>query len=436
METQPASSLPAEPLRVESLQTPSQRVGLGFLALLAVGAVVLQMGLSGIGALLLPSQIVALDPAHKVADLGAISSVGALVALVANLLGGTFSDRTTGRWGRRRPWMLMGALGCVLALWVLLQSHIIVLLGLGFALYQFFANITLAPLAALIPDRVPEQQRGIASGMYGLGIALGIIIAAVLIGSVIKLAQPTYLIMIGVTLVFFVPFSLFLPAQPVPRGSVPAFHLGTFLKGFWVSPRHYPDFWWAFVIRFIPGLGFFIGLSFLFYYLQDAVQYQRVFPGQTALQGTATITVIAEIALAFSIVLGGILSDRVGRRKPFIIASLVGLAIALLLFALLQTWTFAVLGGILLGLSAGVYLAVDLALVTQVLPSAETHGKDLGIMNIASSLPTSLAPAIAGITLSAFHGANPHVAYGVLFVAAALICLVTILAVPQIKGVK
>lgn len=433
MEDLPVSSL-TSPL--ETLQAPTKPVSTGFLLFLTTGVVVLYIGFSGIGSLLLPAQVDAIDPQNKVADLGAITSLSALIAVLANLLSGTFSDRTTIRLGRRRPWILGGAIGCAIALFVLMHATTIGVLGAGAMLYQFFGNMTLAPINALVPDRVPERQRGLASGLLGLGLPLGSIVAAVLVGSVFKGPQTTYLVNLVVVLVFFVPFALLVPDSAVTRGTFPAFRLGEFLKGFWIDPRRHPDFAWAFVVRFIPVMGYFVGTSYLFYYLQDAVEYQRIFPGQTALQGAATVTLISTVALIVALVLAGTLSDRFSRRKPFVIGSLITLATALIVYGFFQTWTIVMLASALLGLAMGTYLAVDLALTTLVLPSAATRGKDLGIMNIAFTLPIALAPAMAGAVLSILRGAGPHVGYTVLFVLAAALSLLGILAVLQIKSVN
>lgn len=436
MEERPVSVLSPSLEVPEALQTPTRPARLRFLLLLTTGVMVLYLGFNGISSLLVPAQIDALDPAHKIADLGVITSIGALIAVIANLLSGAFSDRTTVRWGRRRPWVFAGALGCAVALGVLMQARNVFLVGLGVAFYQFFGNMTLAPLNALVPDRVPERQRGTASGLIGLGFPFGSIIAAILIGSVIKVPQFTYLVMIVLVLGFFVPFALLFSDRALPRGTFSAFHLGTFLKGFWVSPRAFPDFAWAFVVRFIPVLGYYVGTSYLFYYLQDAVGYQRLFPGQTALQGASTVTLISTVTLVLALVLGGVFSDRLQRRKPFVIGSLLAMAGALLLYGFSPSWPMVMLASALAGFAMGAYLAVDLALTTLVLPSAQTRGKDLGIMNIAFTLPISLAPALSGVVLSALQGAGPHISYAVLFLCAALLSLLGIFAVLRIRSVK
>lgn len=431
-----ASQEASETLDVARETASRLPVRLSFLLAITGGVIVFYLCFAGIGGLLIPSQIAAIDPTHKVADLGVIATVTALAAFIVGPISGALSDRTTTRFGRRRPWIFGGTVGSALALALLIRADSILLLGLGVMLYQAFANVALAALNALVPDLVPERQRGTASGLIGLGLPIGSIAAAILVGGLTKIPQTAYLVMLIITLIFLFSFSLLVHERPIDRETVPPFRLTEFFKGFWINPRQHPDFAWAFAVRFIPILGFYVGNAYLFYYLQDAVQYQRVFPGQTALQGAAIITAVETGALTLSILLGGVLSDRFQRRKPFVIISVTFLAVGLLLYGFVQVWTVVLIACVILGLAMGSYLAVDLALTTLVLPTAEAHGKDLGIMGIAFTLPGSFAPGISGFILLAFQGAGPHTSYAVLFTLAAFLTLVGIPAVLQIKGVR
>src|SRR5262249_3664714 len=160
--------------------------------------------------LLLPLQISTIDPAHKVANLGIVTSVAVLLALIGNPLAGALSDRTISRFGRRRPWILVGAIASALALAVLFSAHSVVMVFIGWSAFQLFSNFILAALAAIIPDQVPEAQRGTISGIVGLATIVGSIIGSVLIGMVIKAPAPSYLLLIVLILVILVPYAFFL----------------------------------------------------------------------------------------------------------------------------------------------------------------------------------------------------------------------------------
>lgn len=408
----------------EALQEPTQPASLGFM--LAIGAVQLALFVCyiGIGALLLPLQIGQLAPANKIVDLSLFTGISVLIALVSNPVAGALSDRTTSRFGRRRPWILVGGILTAASLFIMVQASTIPLLFLGWCGIQLSSNLVLAAVTATIPDRVPEGQRGMVSAIYGLGVPLGGIIGSLLVGQVFKTPAGSYTLMLVLVLLTTVPLSLFLPDKVLPKGYLPPFHFGTFIKNFWIDPRKYPDFAWAWLTRFIPFIGYFMGAGYVFYYLQDAVKYP------SPLQGASTFQIISTIVVVISTLLGGVLSDRLNRRKLFVVFSVSIIALALLILGFLQTWTFVMIGAGVLGFGFGAYLTVDVAITTLVLPSAEGRAKDMGIVNIASTLPQSLAPVIAGFILSLTHN------YTLLYSVAAVFVLLGIFVVMQIKAVQ
>jgi MFS family permease len=409
----------------EALQAPTQPVGRGFMFALTAAAISLYILYAGIGALLLPYQIGLLDPAHKVAILSFFTSITVLIALFANPIAGAFSDRTTSRFGRRRPWILAGGLLTMVGLLFMWQANSIPLLFLGYCFVELFSNFVLAALTATIPDQVPENQRGTVSGIYGLATGLGGILGAILAGQLFKSAPTTaYVVMLLIVLLTTIPFALFLHDKVLPKGHMPAFHLGAFLKNFWINPRTYPDFGWAWLTRFIPFVGYFLGITYIFYYLQDVVKYPA------ALQGASTFSIVAAVVSLLSTVLGGFLSDRLKLRKLFVIVGMCIMAVAMLLLAFFQVWLAVVVAAAVLGFGLGAYLAVDVAIVTLVLPSAENRAKDMGIVNIANTLPHSVAPVLAGLILALTHS------YSVLYLAATIFVLLGIFTVMPIKAVR
>lgn len=419
-----ASELP------EALQVPTRKVGMGFLLALSLVSTVLFMCYVGIGSLLLPLQISTIDPAHKVANLGIVTSISVLLALVGNPLAGALSDRTTSRFGRRRPWIFVGALASALALFILLTAQSIPMIFIGWSAFQLFSNFILAALTAIVPDQIPVEQRGTASGLVGLATSVGAIVGSVVIGMVIKSPAPSYLLLIILVLAVMIPYAIFLREKPLPREYVQRFHLGTFLLNFWIDPRKHGDFTWAWLTRFIPFFGYFLGTGYLFFYLQDAVHYDKLFPGQSIVQAVSTLTIISTLVSLVFTPLGGILSDRFKRRKVFIIIANVIIAAAMVVFGLVPSWSILLITMGVLGVGFGIYVSVDGALVTQVLPSANNRGKDMGIINIANTLPQSLAPAAAAFIISTSHS------YFALFVTGAVIALLGVFSVLPIKAVR
>jgi MFS family permease len=408
----------------EALQSPTQPVGFGFMLAITTGIMAVFFCYIGIGALLLPLQIGLLAPATKVTTLSFFMGVSVLFGIVTNPLAGALSDRTTSRFGRRRPWIVVGSLLTAVCLFTMMQASTLWLLFVGWCGIQIFSNFILVAISATIPDRVPEKQRGTVAGITGLAIPLGSLLGFILVGLVLKVPHTSYAVMIAGVLVFTLPLGLFMRDKVLPKGYLPSFHLGTFLKRFWIDPREYPDFTWAWLTRFTPYVGYFMASNYMLYYLQDAVKYP------SPLQGSSMFNSLSTSALFVATILVGILSDRFNRRKLFVILSALILAISLLVLGFFPIWQFVLLAAVILGIGFGAYNAVDTAITTLVLPSAEDHAKDLGIVNIAATLPQSLAPVIAGFILSLSHS------YTLMYAVAFVFVLLSIAMVMQIKTVR
>ncbi len=409
----------------EALQAPTQPASLGFMAGITVAMVSLFVCWVGVLALLLPLQISLLAPANKITVFSLFTGISVLIAIVANPLGGALSDRTTSRFGRRRPWIFVGSLLMAASLFIMWRAATLELLFIGWCGIQLFSNLAYAAITATIPDQVPESQRGTVSGVFGLAIPIGSILGAIVVGQVFK-AAPTdaYLVMIVAVLVTNIPLALFLPDKVLPKGYFPSFQLGAFLKGFWINPRRYPDFAWAVLTRLIPFIGYFMGTNYIFYYLQDALKYP------SPVQGASTFTIVSTSVVILSTMLGGFLSDRLQRRKLFVVVAVIILAVSLLLLAFFQTWQFVLIAAAVLGLGFGAYSSVDIAIITLCLPSAEDRAKDMGIANIGTTLSQALAPVIAGAILGLAHS------YMLLYVVAAVFVLLGIIVVQPIKAVR
>ena len=392
-----------------------------WVSLLAVANLAVFAAFFGPLQVLLAQQAEELSPGSKEATLGLVTGVGAFVAMVANPVLGACSDRTRGRFGRRRPWVALGALVSAGGLALLSGSQLVGLMVLGWALVQLGANGSLAAIMAAIPDRVPRRQRGVVGGTVALAQTVGALLG-VGIASLTGSWSVGYVAVAGFVLLASLPYVL--GGRDDPITSVPAFTWGSFLRGFWVSPREHPDFAWAWVVRFLVQLGNALGLVYLYYFLQDRVDYAD------PEGGVFLLTVLYALASVLTTVASGQLSDRVGRRKVFIVVSGVVMATATAALALVPVWPMVVVGAILLGAGFGVFTAVDYAVMTEVLPNAEDSGRDLGVINIAASLPQVFSPVLAGALVTSGAG------YPGLYLLSALATLVGALAVSRIRGVS
>ncbi|HVU71186.1 MAG TPA: MFS transporter, partial [Ktedonobacteraceae bacterium] len=423
------ASSSAEDLPV-ALREPSERAGSGIVIALVLANIAMYVSLIPVLSILLPVQIQDFNSADKISLLGLASGVGALLGLVINPLVGALSDRTTSRFGRRRPWLLVGTLLTVASYMLMMSAQNVAVLILGYWLFASFYNFIMPPITALLPDRIPVRQRGTVSGLVGTATPLGIIIGSVLVGTLIQDTVTRYLVLSGIVFVVLLPIAFLIPDKPLPKGYLPPFKMGAFLKSFWISPRKHPDFGLAWLARFVMFLGYFGVTNYLLYYLQDVIHYDKLFPGQTVAQGVATANIFSTVMMIIAAVLGGIISDHFKRRKIFVVLSGIMIALALALLVFLPTWTGVLVAESVMGFGFGAYMAVDQALVTEVLPSSSDRGKDLGVINIANTLPQSLAPIAAAPLLNATHN------YGVLFLLGAVIALLGAFVVLPIRNVR
>ncbi len=408
----------------EALQVPTKAVTPGFQLVLSLANTVIWLSILPIGTILLPIQIAALDASNRFSNLSIATAIGVLAALITNPIAGALSDRTTSRLGRRRPWLIVGTILSAITLALMANATSFVALVLWWAIFHVAANALLAALSAVVPDQVPVRQRATVSSFVSLSLPLGAVIGAVLVTKAGKSTQLSYYTFIGALLVIMLLFVLVLRDKPLSREAAPRFKLGAFLAGFWVNPVRHPDFGWAWITRFLVYLSYFTALGYLLYFLQDAVHYQNPAQGVTTFQITLTGTLlIASIS-------SGILSDRFQRRKLFVMGASFVLALSFLILAFFQTWPAVELAAAVLGIGFGAYLGVDIALITQVLPSASARGKDMGVINIANAFPQVVGSAIAALVINVFHS------YTLLFVLAAILASLGAVLIQQIKDVR
>ncbi len=417
-----------------ALQAPTRAVGIGFTAMLCLANVALWLSMQPVALILLPRQVETFVSKAQIADaLGLILGVGAFVSIFSNALAGAFSDRTTSRFGRRRPWLLLCSLLTAATLALLANAPAIYVLVIGWGLYQLFANGVLAALVAIVPDRVPEAQRGSVSAFVGLALPLAQVVGSVLIALVVTETHAGYYLLIAQLLIIIGIFVFTQPDAPLPKGYMPPFKLWPFIKSFWIDPRRYPDFGWVWITRFLVIFGYSAGTSLLYLYLQFAIHLTNNASknGPSIGLGIVEVQLIAVGLLVVSSIIGGMLSDRFKRRKPFVMVSTALIAIALLSLGFFYAWPFVLAAAGVLGFGFGAYLAVDIALVTQVLPSAHDRGKDMGIFNIANALPQSFAPIAAAFFLDHFNNS-----FAAVFIFAAAVTLLGALLVQPIKSVR
>ncbi|KRC49621.1 MFS transporter [Leifsonia sp. Root227] len=376
---------------------------------------------------LLPDQVQKqLDTTYWVDNVvvfGIISGISGVCAIIAYPLTGALSDRTTSRFGRRRPWIAGGAVVFAVSLILLGLQTSIVGIGVFWSLALTGFCILTAALTATISDQVPVGQRGYVSGWISAPQAIGIILGVSLVTYVFVGALFGYTAMAVLLLVLVLPF-LFLPDAVLPAHLRQKMTFRGIIESLWISPREHPDFGWTLLSRVLVNFGNAFGTSLLLYFLEFGLHDKNADDDLLVL-----ILIYMVFVIVASLVMGR-WSDRIGRRKAFVFLSSAIQGVAALLLAFVPELSVAMIAAGLLGLGYGCFLSVDQALATQVLPDPENRGKDLGIMNIATAVPQAMAPLIGAGIVAALGG------FVGLFVLSGLFAFAGALAVARVKAVR
>ncbi|MGE5139183.1 MAG: MFS transporter [Rudaea sp.] len=397
---------------------------------------------------LLPAQALQIGgDEFKGRGLALILALGALVSMVVAPFFGALSDRTRLPLGRRRPWLIVGALmnavGLVALATIPTVPSSLFLFSLAFMWVEFWNNFATAPYSALIPDVVPPEQRGSASGWLGLMTILGTFLGGL---------AGLFLTTIGITNLYFFLIAIILLGmiatvafirEPAAPAQLPRFRWGEFLRGLYRPLRDSPDFRWVVLTRLIVIMGQYTVQVFLLYYFTDVVKDFRLFGMELVPDAGTAVTVFLSMLLfgaMVSTLQAGVLSDRYGRKlMVYIAGALQGIVALVLVFS--NNFELAVLMGIVFGLGYGAYQSVDWALATDVLPSMDDYAKDMGVWHVADVFPQVIATPIAGILLDVFQmvgksNGMPTLGYSVIFAISALYFLLGTVFVRLIRGVR
>lgn len=390
----------------------------------------------------IPHEVARIHPEGHAWILSVILGVGAVVALVLPPFIGAYSDRCAHPWGRRRPFMAAGTLinvGGLVLMYLAGQNTVIGLYLVAYLVIQLGNNLATAAYSGVIPDLVPSQQRGIASGwMAGMtqtgnilgAVGGGLLVQRGLTGTVYGSIAVSLMVLLTVTCVA-------VRERPLVR-HVPYPSLVHIVKSFWIDPRKYPNFAWVWFTRFLFTAGMWMVQPYIQYYLRDVIGSPR--PAEDA----GRIIGVALVGAAITGVLGGSISDRVGRKKVVYVAN--GLMAAISLgFMVVHTMPAVYVVAIAYGLAFGAYYSVDWALGCDVLPRREDAGKDMGVWHIAMVLPQSLAPFMSGLLLTlggatAVAGSDvPRYSssgYLMLFIVAATLLTLSAVLLRNVKGIR
>ncbi|HEX6542147.1 MAG TPA: MFS transporter [Ktedonobacterales bacterium] len=456
---------------------------------------------------------------HKGLALAIVVAPGLIVALLANPFFGLLSDRTPGRFGRRRPYVLAGTLVNVVGLAMMallpialagnhsgnvLSPALLALMG-SLMFVQLANNAAAAPFHALLPDLVTEEQRGLASGIMGLaywcgtiggalvptlfgfnsnalldgtqdlatyqhgiilgyGATMGVILLMALLTVIFVRETPWHSSMMSaaqrnaqrhtmrdlvLTLLALIALVGIIALLTQATGQTLSENSMSYVELFGVAiaavgaafafdfrPRRNPDFTWVVLTRMLVMMGVYLVQNFLLFYMRDVAH------APSPEDATAFFIILLTLAATASTLFAGWASDRVGRKRMVYISgsfmAFVGAVFVVAPFVFPgAVLPVAYVMGAIFGLGFGAYVSVDWALVADVLPSKETFARDMGIWNIALTLPQVLAAVFGGWLLAiGVASGNLGVGYTLLFISLVAFCVLGTITVRFIRGVK
>jgi MFS family permease len=350
----------------------------------------------------------------KALGLGIVTGIGAFAALVFNPVAGHFSDRWR-RTDNRARTVLVGLVTGTLGHVALAYQHSVIGIAIWWTICQAAINIAYSPMSAVIVDRVDRKSWGLVWGLVSVAQAVGLIVG---LAAVVLVFPSTTAGMLSVAVgygLFLIPLVVVLyrlprvsdgPAggarQGLVAGSLPAFRALLGGRGFRSVMAG----------RFLIMLAETIALLYLYYYLQDDIRYHN--PGH----GQLILILIATIATIAATVTVGRVADRSGGYRRYSVLASVLMAATALALAGLTTWTLVMVCAFALGAGYGAFMSVSQALSLTVLPDPSTAGRDLGILNIAYTIPQVIGAPLAGLVVADLGG------YRGLFIFAALLAVV------------
>lgn len=390
--------------------------------------------------------------AQQVFFLSWLMIIASIISLFMPPLIGKLSDQTPSGFGRRRPYIVIGGLLLVLSTPLLVDAGSMVIFLVGLALLLVGKNVLTPAYQGLMPDRVPEEQRGETAGFIGgmtlLGNVVGLGLAAWLLGGINQHAYSMAMIRSNAGIYYIVTACLVLVGVLVTVFGVREIPLLIhkrelinkkertlleFLQRFlqdWIEPWRAFNFRMVFLTRASLMLGLALFMTYIEYYFAR-VQHIANFVLVTG--------IVALLALGGAVVSGlvsGILSDRVKRRAPVVGIATLCMSLASLAFVIfpenLTSWLWLL--GVMFGLGYGAYTSVNWALAIDVLPSLEKAGKDLGVWNASTTLPTIMAPLLGSVMINAATGfGQTALGYRLVFGVAALFFLLAAVGVLFVK---
>lgn len=426
------SVVQAETTPVRIARLTGQSVRAGFITRYVLGLLGVWIALMTPLAVTLSLRVAEVDPGNKAGSLSLVAGLGAACSLFANPIMGRLSDKSTSRFGQRRPFILGGVFVGLLATLFLGGATTVPMIAVGWCIAQIGFNAALAATVAVLPERVPAERRGRVAAWLGSGSQVGAVAGTFLVQWTGTKGAWMFVAPAALALILVLVFVVGLREAPRTREEVGRFRFRDIFTALWINPFAYPSFALAWIGRFLVWIALALLTTYKTYFLSDhlgipmAALPNLLFTSMLALAGSVFV----------SSLLAGWLSDIVKRRKVFVIVASLGYAVAMIVIATATGFEGFIAGVVLGGLAQGAYMGVDYALVSDVLPNSDTEAaKGMGVFNLSSTVPQTIAPVLAPVLL--MIGSTPGSQnYVSLYFGAAIFALLGAGAIALIRGVR
>lgn len=412
-----------------SADTPDTRksVGVGFIAVYTLAIFSVWMAINTPATVTLALRIGTVDPDGYVHSYSLLAGLGTLVALLANPFFGRLSDRTTSRFGMRRPWMLGGLVGTAIGAVVVAAGPTIPVVLAGWLLMQASVNATIASMLAVIADYVPERQQGIMGSIAGVTVTAGLLVGTYFVQLVPENPMAQMGIPAAIALVFTLLLCVVLPDRRLDPADREPLSFKEFAGSFYLNPRTAPDLAWLILILFLFAIGPAAVATYTVYYLQDYIGIAE--------DRLATMTFYISLTMnGISVIVGliaGRLADATGRRKWLLAITGICSGAGLFVMVIGASLPLFFVGSAIVGVGGGIFGGIYISSATATMHDPKTYARDLGLVNIAYTLPYSIVPFAAPLLLGIGGGTSNYLA---LFTVCGVVTLIGVPLLTRLKG--
>ncbi|MGS2778770.1 MFS transporter [Robertmurraya sp. GLU-23] len=370
---------------------------------------------------------------HATAAFATATGISGIAVVLFGLLSGVIADKTKVRMGRRRFWMIVGSIGGALSMLALTYATSIPMFILSMCLINFFYGMVALSCYAIVPEQVEAEKYGRVAGLIGAAAPAFVMTGQMTMGAFADstIEQKMITIIIVQLIGGFLAASLIKDNSFAGTTASEKKSLG--LRGFYPSFKQHPSYTWALLTKlFINFSNAGMGMLVLFY-------IARFHLGEADIFKIMGLTAPAIMLMVVAGILGGFLSDKVKKQKPFVMGAALITGLCLIAFAFSTNVTWVIVGNFIFNFGFGMYNAVDNALVNRILPSKEQAAKDISIMNTTTSLSSTLvnfaAPSIIALGVSLFGG-DGYTLFFLVLAAFSILSAVVVIPIPEMESNK